>query len=140
MQLDGFVLSYLPAGVGELVEDFAYEWDDVSFTSRVWEREIEDGHQVDLQVLVLRGPRLASATELRDFLADYHERDPDDWALDEFQHGDAAGFISDAEAFWLVESGVAVVVRIAAGRFGVDDLRATALGVHPADPDETRAS
>ncbi|SBT49243.1 hypothetical protein [Micromonospora narathiwatensis] len=134
MQLDGFVLGHLPAGTGELVEDFTYEWDDVAFNSRVWEREIDGGHQVDLQVLVLRGPRLATAAALRDFLAEYHERDPDAWALSEFQPGEAAGFIGENEAFWLVEPGVAVQVRFPTGRFGADELRATALGVRPAGP------
>jgi hypothetical protein len=134
--VDGFGMTYLPAGVGELVSDFTYEWEDVTFSSRVWEREVDGGHEVDLMMIVLRGPRLDSVEALRGFLADFHERDPDDWVLTECRHGSAAaGFIAESEAFWLVEPGVAVTVRIAPDRFGPDELRATALGVRAAGPE-----
>ena len=48
--------------------------------------------------------------ELRDFLAEYHERDPADWALSDFQHVEGPGLIGAVEAFWLFATGVAVNV------------------------------
>ncbi|WP_124822496.1 hypothetical protein [Micromonospora ureilytica] len=109
-ELDGFRIGYLPPDVGDLVSDFASEWEDVTFATRVWERQVEDGHRVDLRVHVLRGDRLATLAELRDFLAEYHERDPADWALSEFQHVEGPGMIGAFEAFWLAAPGVAVNV------------------------------
>lgn len=109
-ELDGFRIGHVPAGVGELVSDFATKWDDVRFATRVWERETAEGARVDLRVHVLRGERLATLTDLRGFLAGYHERDPAEWALTEFQHGELTGLTSDTEAFWLVEPGVGVDV------------------------------
>ncbi|GGM52395.1 hypothetical protein GCM10012275_24190 [Longimycelium tulufanense] len=129
-ELDGFEVTHVPAGVGELVTDFPYEWGDVRFTQRAWERQVESGgHQVDLQVFVLRGQKLSSPVALRDFLADYHEHDPGRWQLADFRHDDGNGFIGDTEAFWLVEPGVAVEVRIAPNRFDADELSRTARGV-----------
>ncbi|GAB3862406.1 hypothetical protein GCM10029963_68510 [Micromonospora andamanensis] len=86
------------------------EWDDVGLASRVWERQTPDGHRVDLRVHVLRGERLVDLTALRDFLGEYHERDPAEWHLNEFPHDDGAGLHDDVQAFWLVEPGVAVSV------------------------------
>ncbi|ASU84614.1 hypothetical protein CDO52_19040 [Nocardiopsis gilva YIM 90087] len=132
-ELDGFTIGYLPKGVGGEVADFDYEWGDVKFASRVWERQTaEGGYAVDLQVLVMRGGRLDSPDQLLDFLAEYHERDAATWELREFTNGRARGFISDAEAFWLPEPGVAVEVRADPARFGLEELRATALGIRRA--------
>ncbi|MEV2241387.1 hypothetical protein [Micromonospora sp. NPDC049891] len=108
--LDGFHIGQVPAGIGDEVSDFATEWDDVRFASRVWERQVPDGHRVDLRVHVLRGDRLVDLTALRNFLGEYHERDPAEWDLSEFQHGDSTGLSDDVQAFWLVEPGVAVNV------------------------------
>ncbi|WBB54152.1 hypothetical protein [Verrucosispora sp. WMMD573] len=108
--LDGYHIGQVPAGVGDEVSDFATEWDDVSFASRVWERQTPEGHRVDLRVHVLRGDRLVDLTALRDFLCGYHERDPAEWQLSEFPHGDSVGLHDGAQAFWLVEPGVAVNV------------------------------
>lgn len=121
-ELDGFRLGYLPPGVGDLDSDFASEWEDVSFATRVWERQVEDGHRVDLRVHVLRGERLGTLAELRDFLAEHHERDPVTWALTEFQHVEALGLIGAAEAFWLDRPGVAVNVLVDSERFAPDAL------------------
>ncbi|MFI9640039.1 hypothetical protein ACIG87_08220 [Micromonospora sp. NPDC051925] len=117
-ELDGFHVGRVPDGAGELVSDFASEWEDVNFASRVWERAVEDGYRVDLRVHVLRGERLTGLTELRDFLAEYHERDPDGWPLTEFGHGEGVGFVGEGEAFWLVRPGVAVDVLVDVERFG----------------------
>ncbi|MDG4805243.1 hypothetical protein O7634_00530 [Micromonospora sp. WMMD1120] len=135
-ELDGFRIGHLPPDVGDLASDFASEWEEVSFSTRMWERQVEDGHRVDLRVHVLRGDRLSSLAELRDFLAEYHERDPADWALRGFQHGEEPGLIGAAEAFWLVEPGVALDVLLDPERFTPDALRAIAVGITaaPTDP------
>ncbi|MBX7264635.1 hypothetical protein KIF24_00210 [Micromonospora sp. Llam7] len=108
--LDGFHIGQVPVGVGDEVSDFASEWDDVRFASRVWERQVPDGYRADLRVHVLRGDRLTDLTALRDFLCGYHERDPVEWRLVEFPHGDGLGLTDGVQAFWLVEPGVAVSV------------------------------
>ncbi|MFI5832953.1 hypothetical protein ACIA5A_04660 [Micromonospora sp. NPDC051300] len=109
-ELDGFHIGELPGGVGEQVSDFATEWEGVRFATRVWERQVEDGYRVDLRVHVLRGDQLTDLGALRDFLADYHERDPATAELAGFPHPDGPGLIGDTEAFWLTEPGVAVNV------------------------------
>ncbi|MDG4799684.1 hypothetical protein [Micromonospora sp. WMMD980] len=111
-ELDGFHIGYLPPGIGDQVSDFATEWADVRFVTRVWERQVEDGYRVDLRVHVLRGERLADLGALREFLAEYHERDAATWQLADFTRPDGAGLIGDAEAFWLAEPGVAVDVLV----------------------------
>ncbi|WP_089157170.1 hypothetical protein [Micromonospora sp. NBS 11-29] len=128
-ELDGFHIGYLPPGVGELVSDFASEWEDVSFATRVWERQVEDGYRVDLRVHVLRGERLTDLNEVREFLAEYHERDPATWDLADFTHPDGPGLTGAEEAFWLAVPGVAVTVLAAP-----DVLRAIAEGVTRAHP------
>ncbi|MGC4805851.1 hypothetical protein [Micromonospora sp. DT233] len=109
-ELDGFTIGYVPAGIGAEVSDFASEWEDVTFSTRVWERRVEDGHRVDLRVHVLRGGGLGSLDDLREFLAGYHERDPEGWRPTEFRVGEVTGLAGDGEAFRLVEPGVAVDV------------------------------
>ncbi|MFE3453274.1 hypothetical protein ACFXJ8_30550 [Nonomuraea sp. NPDC059194] len=112
--LDGFEIGHVPPGVGEQVSDFSYEWEEVRFASRVWERRLDDGsHRVDLTVLVLRGERLSTPAALRAFLSSYYEGD-----------------LADA-AYRLVEPGVAVVVKMDGDRFGPGELRATAAGIRP---------
>ncbi|QOC91133.1 hypothetical protein [Micromonospora craniellae] len=106
-ELDGFRVGFVPDGMGGEVSDFASEWEDVAFASRFWERQTPDGHQVDLRVHVLRGERLVDREALREFLAAYQERDPTQWQLAEFPHDDGPGLAGEAEAFWLVEPGVA---------------------------------
>jgi hypothetical protein len=127
--LDGFRIGRVPDGVGDEVSDFATEWEDVCFASRFWERQVPDGSQVDLRVHVLRGDRLADLSALRGFLAEYHERDPAEWRLVEFPHGDGPGLADGVQAFWLVEPGVAVTV-LTIPEFS-DSLLPTALSVRP---------
>ena len=128
-ELDGFHIGHLPSSVGDLVSDFTSEWEDVTFATRVWERQVEDGHRVDLRVHVLRGDRLGTLAELRDFLAEYHERDSASWVLTEFQHGADPGSTGSAEVFWLSDPGVAVNVLIDPERFTTDTLLAIANGI-----------
>ncbi|MFV2101134.1 hypothetical protein [Micromonospora sp. LOL_024] len=127
--LDGFHIGQVPNGVGDEVSDFASEWDDVCFASRVWERQLPEGYRADLRVHVLRGGRLTDLTALRDFLCEYHERDPAEWRLVEFQHGDGLGSTDGVQAFWLVEPGVAVTV-LTVPEFG-ESLLSTARSVRP---------
>ncbi|MEV6815205.1 hypothetical protein [Micromonospora sp. NPDC051296] len=127
--LDGLRIGYVPEGVGEEVSDFASEWEDVHFASRVWERQVVDGYRADLRVHVLRGEGLTDLDALRQFLAGYHERDLDGWALAEFAHPAGTGQHDESQAFWLVEPGVAGYVLVDPEFLGVDALLATALSV-----------
>jgi len=131
--LDGFAIHHVPSAAGEEVFDTDYEWGGVSFTARLWERQVDGGHRVDMQVLVMRGEALGSVAALRSFLAEYHERDAEAWELTEFDHDGAPGFLGEREAFWLQEPGVAVEVRDSSGVLGQDELVTTALGVQPED-------
>lgn len=128
--LDGFTIGHLPAPAeGASTSDFTYEWGEVAFNSRVWEKRLEDGAaRVVLQVLVMRGDRLADLDTTRAFLAEYHER-AEDWSLTGFDHDGAPGLQGKAEAFWVPETGVAVEVRDPSGLVGTDELMATARGI-----------
>lgn len=128
-ELDGFRIEHLPQGVGGEVSDFASEWEDVRFATRVWERQVDDGYRVDLRVHVLRGERLTTLADLRDFLAEYHEHDPADRTLTEFRHGESDGLIGTSEAFWLVEPGVAIDVLVDPERFDAEALRVIAQSI-----------
>ncbi|NJP32365.1 hypothetical protein [Micromonospora thermarum] len=129
--LDGFHIGYVPVGVGSEVSDFASEWEDVRLATRVWERQVTDGYRVDLRVHVLRGDRLTDLAALRDFLAEYQERDPASWAPTDFAHGTSPGGVTDDQAFWLVEPGVAVTVLVDPERVDRDQVVATALSIRP---------
>ncbi|WP_141711383.1 hypothetical protein [Jiangella alba] len=126
--LDGFALGWVPPGIGPLVTDFEYEWDDVGFRSRVWESGPypDDSYRVDLQVTVMRSPAFTDAAALRGFLVEYLERDPISWATEPFAHPDGPGFTDVGELFWLAAPGVAV--RVFGGGEQVDfrDLTRTA--------------
>lgn len=134
--LDGFAVGWVPPGIGPLVSDFAYEWDDVGFRSRVWESGPypDDSYRVDLQVTVMRSPTFTDAAALRGFLVEYLERDPAGWATDPFAHPDGPGFTDVGELFWLASPGVAV--RVFGGGEQVDfrDLTRTACAVRQVLP------
>jgi hypothetical protein len=124
-RLDGLALTYLPEDLGN-PSDFVTEWEGVDCTQRVWETEIEPGTwRVDLQVQVMRAPRLKDAQSLKDFLAEYHERG-DDWAPSAF--GDD-GFASEREVARLIEPGLAVEVRDPFERKGFEAVKAVAEGI-----------
>jgi hypothetical protein len=134
--LDGFVLSWVPPGIGPLVTDFAYEWDDVGFRSRVWESGPypDESYRVDLQVTVMRSPSFTDVAALRGFLAEYLERDPDAWATEAFDHPDGPGFVDVGELFWLAEPGVAVRVFGGGEQVGGRDLTRAACAVRQVMP------
>lgn len=127
--LDGFHIGELPDGIGEAVSDFASEWEEVSFATRVWERQVEDGYRVDLRVHVLRGEGLVDLDAVREFLAEYQERDAATWELADFTHPDGPGLIGAGEAFWLTGPGVAVNVLADPEVVDADALRSIAVGV-----------
>ncbi|NYH93053.1 hypothetical protein [Actinopolymorpha rutila] len=131
--LDGFLVGPVPAGVGALVTDFAFEWEEVEHRSRVWESgpDSDGGYHVDLTVDVLRGESLTSAKALRDYLTDYYERDPAIWRLDAFKQHGQPGWHDDTIAFWLAAPGVGVAVKVDRERFGAGDLLRTAYGIRP---------
>ena len=64
--LDGFVIDHLPDGIGT-PSDFEYEWEDVSFHSRVWETgpDPEGAFKVVLTVKTLRGEMLTDLEALK---------------------------------------------------------------------------
>lgn len=133
--LDGFTLGHLPDGLGPMVSDFDYEWDDVSFHTRVWERgpDPAGAYHVDLRAGVLRSDRLTDPDALRGFLAEYLERDPQQWELQPYHRDAYRGFTAPGRVFFLVRPGVAVQVATEEGS-GVSrqELVATADGVEPA--------
>ncbi|WP_063828583.1 hypothetical protein [Actinopolymorpha alba] len=129
--LDGFAICVLPRGLGSLVTDFEYEWEGVTHRSRVWETgpDKDGAYRVDLTVKVMRGASLTSLEALRDYLADYHERDPAEWKLKAFDNNGRPGYRTADEAFWWEAPGVAVSVTINGERYAERDLVRTAKGL-----------
>lgn len=137
--LDGFTLGHLPDGLGPMVSDFDYEWDEVSFRTRVWEHgpDPAGGYHVDLRAGVLRSDRLTDPAALRGFLADYLERDPQQWQLQRYDRDSYHGFTAAGRVFFLVRPGVAVQVATEEGSVvSQEELLATADGVAPAATSE----
>lgn len=130
--LDGFVIEHLPDGIGTPT-DFEYEWEDVSFHSRVWETgpDPEGAYKVDLTVKTLRGEKLSDLEALKAFLTEYEEEDPETWELRPVKAGEYDGLLGDDEVFYFVAPGVAAEVSLDRGRFSEQDLLDTATGFHP---------
>jgi len=130
--LDGFVIENLPDGLGT-PSDFEYEWEDVSFHSRVWETgpDPEGAYKVDLTMKTLRGEQLTDLEALRAFLIEYEEKDPNSWELRPVKVGEYDGLTAGDEVFYFVSPGVAAEVSIDHERFTEDDLLSTAGGFHP---------
>lgn len=130
-EVDGFVVAHVPAGTGQRVGEFAFEWEDVTFRSQVWERgpDATGAYAVDLTVKVLRGARLTDLAATREFLAGYHEQDPSTWEA--YEHLGQPGHRRPDAVFWWACPGVAVEVTLDGTRFAESDLTATALGVRP---------
>lgn len=130
-ELAGFTIDHLPeqAHAPASSSDFVYEWGDVHFTSRVWEKRMEDGAaRVILQVLVMRGEKLADLEELRTFLAEYHELS-DGWAPNPFDNNGTPALHTESEAFWVPVPQLAVEVRDPFGLIGPEEVLATARGI-----------
>ncbi|MGW6280792.1 hypothetical protein [Kribbella sp. NPDC055071] len=130
--LDGFVIDHLPDGIGA-PSDFEYEWEDVSFHSRVWETgpDPEGAFKVDLTVKTLRGEKLGDLEALKEFLISYEEKDPDSWELTPVKVGGYDGLLAGNEVFYFVAPGVAAEVTVDPDRFTDEDLLDTAAGFHP---------
>jgi hypothetical protein len=131
--LDGFVITHVPGGVGPLESEFAYEWEDVAFHSRVWETgpDPEGANRVDLTVETMRGTSLRDLEAVRTYLTDYLEKDPQEWALRRVKVGRHDGYRDDSRIFWLVSRGVAASAVIDRDRFSDTELRRTARGFVP---------
>jgi hypothetical protein len=130
--LDGFVIEHLPRGIGTPT-DFEYEWEDISFHSRVWETgpDPEGAYKVDLTVKTLRGEKLTDLEALKAFLVVYEEKDPDTWDLRPVKVGEYDGLLADHEVFYFVSPGLAAEVSLDRERFSEQDLLTTAAGFHP---------
>ncbi|MEU4604456.1 hypothetical protein AB0F43_15855 [Kribbella sp. NPDC023972] len=130
--LDGFVIEHLPDGIGTPT-DFEYEWEDISFHSRVWETgpDPEGAYKVDLTVKTLRGEKLTDLEALKAFLAEYEEKDPETWDLHAVKVGEYDGLLADHEVFYFIAPGLAAEVSLDRERFAEQDLLATAAGFHP---------
>jgi len=130
--LDGFVIDHLPEGIG-VPSDFEYEWEDVSFHSRVWETgpDPEGAYKVDLTVKTLRGEKLTDLEALKTFLIEYEEKDPDSWELTPVKVGGYDGLFTGDEVFYFVSPGVAAEVTIDHDRFTDEDVLDTAAGFRP---------
>jgi hypothetical protein len=131
--LDGFVIENLPDGIGT-PSDFEYEWEDVSFHSRVWETgpDPEGAYKVDLTVKTIRGEKLTDLEALKDFLVEYEEKEPGSWQLTPVKVGGYDGLFSGDEVFYFIAPGVAAEVTIDHERFTDEDVLDTAAGFHPA--------
>lgn len=125
--VSGFAITHVPAITGESVSDFQSEWEDVTFETRVWERQTPDGHQADLRVAVLRGDALTDLPSLKEFLTEYDERET--WDLQEFSKDGTPGLTTGTEAFWLDSPGVALTVRITENPLTTDDLMDVVQGI-----------
>jgi hypothetical protein len=130
--LDGFAIDHLPDGIGT-PSDFEYEWDDVSFHSRVWETgpDSDGAFQVDLTVKTLRGEKLGDLEALKEYLIGYEERDPDSWELTPVTVGGFDGLLAGNEVFYFIAPGVAAEVTVDQDRFTDEDLLDAAAGFHP---------
>ncbi|MGW6199570.1 hypothetical protein ACWF0M_25690 [Kribbella sp. NPDC055110] len=130
--LDGFVIENLPDGLGT-PSDFEYEWEDVSFHSRVWETgpDPEGAFKVDLTVKTLRGEKLTDLEAVKNFLVEYEEKEPGDWQLEPVKVGGYDGLFAGNEVFYFIEPGVAAEVTIDHDRFTDEDVLDTAAGFHP---------
>jgi hypothetical protein len=130
--LDGFVIENLPDGIGS-PSDFEYEWEDVSFHSRVWETGPDDegAYKVDLTVKTIRGEKLTDLEAVKDFLVEYEEKEPGDWQLTPVKVGGYDGLFAGDEVFYFIEPGVAAEVTIDHERFTDEDVLDTAAGFRP---------
>ncbi|MFF0343868.1 hypothetical protein [Kribbella sp. NPDC004875] len=130
--LDGFVIENLPDGIGT-PSDFEYEWEDVSFRSRVWETGPDDegAFKVDLTLKTLRGEKLTDLEAVKDFLVEYEEKEPGSWQLTPVKVGGYDGLFAGDEVFYFIEPGVAAEVTIDHDRFTDEDVLDTAAGFHP---------
>lgn len=122
----GVRFGYLPAGLGQ-PSDLDYEYDDVTFTARVWESPAPDGGwRVDADLEVLSGARLTTGTALHDWFIAYEDRPPAEVSYVPVRvHGRPVWLARD-QLFWLVRPGLAVSVQLDASRWSTQEVVRTA--------------
>ncbi|MCW2597565.1 MAG: hypothetical protein JWP39_3453 [Jatrophihabitans sp.] len=127
----GFGFSRLPAGLGAR-SDFVYDYDDVDFTSAVWETgpDADGGYRVDLDITVMHGIRLSSPRALQDWFIAYEERPPAEARYVPVRIHGRRGWVSRDEVFWLVRPGVALAVRLDGARWTRSDVLRVARSGH----------
>lgn len=123
--------SWLPTGLGEL-SSFDYSYDDVSFTSAVWESQTPDGWRVDLHLTVMSGDRLSDGKALHDWFIDYQQRPPEDVDYRTVTALGQPGWMTRDQLFYLVRPGLAVSITVDPARWSTADLWAVARHAHPA--------
>lgn len=123
--------SWLPTGLGEL-SSFDYSYDDVSFTSAVWESQIPNGWRVDLHLTVMSGDRLSDGKALHDWFIDYRQRPPEDVDYRTVTVLGQPGWMTRDQLFYLVRPGLAVSITVDPARWSTADLWAVARHAHPA--------
>ena len=127
--LGGVALRYLPRGLGSST-DFEYQFERVSFASRVWESgSATTGWRVDLDIVVMNGVRLSSPQALHDWFIRYEQRPPAEAHYLPVRVRGQRGWACRDQVFWLVRPGVAVSVLIDRTRWSRRALFRTARGV-----------
>ncbi len=125
-RLGGVQLRYLPRGLGTST-DFEYEYEDVSFVSRVWESGSDAaGWSVDLDVDVMRGRRLVNGRALHDWFIPYEDRPADEVSYHRIRIHGRPGWLTRDEVFWLVRPGLAIAMSVDRTRFSTRQLLRTA--------------
>lgn len=120
--IDGISFQYLPSGLGA-TSDFTYDYDDVDFTSRVWESSSPDGGtRADLDLVVMRGARLTDGAALHDWFISYEDRPPAGARYVPVQVHGQPGWLCRDQLFWLVRPGRAVSVLLDHNRWSTLDV------------------
>lgn len=110
-------LTYLPAGLGA-PSDFHYEFDRVRFAARVWESgDDRTGYQVDLDVMVMRGARLRTASALHRWFIGYQRRPVEVAHYRQVRVHGHPGWACRDQVFWLLRPGLAMSVMVDHGRW-----------------------
>jgi hypothetical protein len=127
----GFVFERLPAGLGAR-SDFVYDYDDVDFTSAVWETgpDADGAYHVDLDVVVMHGARLSGARALHDWFIAYEERPPAEVHYVPVRVHGHRGWVCRDEVFWLVRPGLALAVELDRTRWTRTDVLKVARSAH----------
>lgn len=115
-------IGYLPEGLETDPSEFEFTWGEVDFVQRVWERATDKGHRVQLQIVLMNSDRLTDIDSLIEFLAEYHEKQIDQWELAQFTHADGPARVGDRRRFWLTRPGLAVQVRDPFDEVGAEEL------------------
>lgn len=129
--VDGIQLRYLPPRLGQ-PSDFAYHFERVDFTSRVWETQAADGAwSVDLDVTVMRGKRLTDGRALRDWFIRYEQRPPAEARYHRVTVHGRPGWRCRDQVFWLVRRGLAVSVQLDRTKYSRHQVHRVAWAARP---------